>query len=323
MLIKTEFGLNVNLKANMNLGISVIVPTFKRTDSLKRVIHLLKEQTMVDQIEILVIDQNPPGFLVEGIGLDTLKGVNHLILENPNVSEARNFGALNAKYPFLLFLDDDLLPEPTFCEEALAFWSNNEQIDCFCPLVYSFLGEEYELVGIKRKVLKYATSELFEITDTISAAIFFKKDTFMISGGFDPLLFEFAKATEDQEFFLRIAKKGIKLYSFIGLKIFHDEKVSGGCDLRTSGYWETRRKCMRGWVYRYKIHKGGNLKLSWQGRWNLIRSAFLNREGLTSGTQFFMRQFCILMQAIKETNVFLAQHESFYKDFSSIDHFHR
>ena len=323
MFIMTEFSLTFDPKSNMALGISVIVPTFKRTDSLKRVIYLLKEQTMVDQIEILVIDQNPPGFLVEGIGLDTLKGVNHLILEKPNVSEARNFGALNAKYPFLLFLDDDLLPEPTFCEEALTFWSNNEQIDCFCPLVYSLLGEEHELNSIKRKIVKPTSSELFEISDTISAAIFFKKDAFMISGGFDPLLFEFAKATEDQEFFLRIAKKGIKLYSFIGLKIFHDEEVSGGCDLRTSDYWETRRKCMRGWVYRYKIHRGGDLKLSWQDRWNLIRSAFLNRQGLTTSISFFLRQYTLLMQAIRETNEFLIPYNSFYTRFSEIDHFHR
>jgi GT2 family glycosyltransferase len=304
----------------MALGISVIIPTFKRADSLKRVIQLLKAQTIAEQMEILVIDQNPPGFLVEGIGADTLEGVKHLVLEKPNASEARNFGVLNAKYPSLLFLDDDLIPEPTFCEEALTFWSNNEKIDCFCPLVYSLLGEEHELKGIKRKMVKPTSSELFEITDTISAVVFFKKSAFMTSGGFDPLLFEFAKTAEDQEFFLRIAKKGIKLFYFTGLKIFHDEKVPGGCDLRTSDYWETRGKCMRAWVYRYKIHRGGDLKLSVIDLFKLFRSAFLNRQGLTSGFSFVWRQINLLRKSITETNQFLRKLKSCYSDFSKIDH---
>lgn len=304
----------------MALGISVIIPTFKRTDSLKRVIQLLKAQTIAEQMEILVIDQNPPGFLVEGIGADTLEGVKHLILEKPNASEARNYGALNANHAIILFLDDDLIPEPTFCEEALAFWSNNEKIDCFCPLVYSLLGEEHELAGIKRKIVKHTSSELFEITDTISAVVFFKKSAFMASGGFDPLLFEFAKTAEDQEFFLRIAKKRIKLFYFTGLKIFHDEKVPGGCDLRTSDYWETRRKCIRAWVYRYKIHRGGDLNLSFIDLFRLFRSTFLNRKGMTTDLMYIYRQYKILVKSINEANDFLKDLKNNYPNIYEINH---
>ena len=48
------------------------------------------------------------------------------------------------------------------------------------------------------------TKDIYIISDIISAAIFFIKDSFFRSGGFDYLLFEYAKAAEDQEFFLNM-----------------------------------------------------------------------------------------------------------------------
>ena len=47
--------------------LSVIIPTFGRAPSLKRTIESLLEQS-IEPFEILVIDQNSPGWLANELG---------------------------------------------------------------------------------------------------------------------------------------------------------------------------------------------------------------------------------------------------------------
>ena len=44
------------------------------------------------------------------------------------------------------------------------------------------------------------SEHLFRIRDVMSAAMFFRRQTYAASGGFDELLFEYAKTAEDQGF---------------------------------------------------------------------------------------------------------------------------
>jgi GT2 family glycosyltransferase len=303
----------------MKNSLSIIIPTYKRKESLAKLLHALMTQKNISP-EIIVVDQNPPGFLNESIPEGS--NVKHLILKSPNVSEARNRGFMHASGDIILFIDDDLLPGDEFCSKGMAVFNDYPGIGCFSPLVYNEEGKTLALRQAKSKFIRHFKNnpEIFSITDTISAAIFFRREYYERTGGFDPLLFEFAKTAEDQEFFLRMKKRKLELYYVPFIEIFHDETVPGGCDLRTMEYWVSREKCMRAWAYRHRIHHNPIGSLSAKDFFQLSRSGFLNREVLSSGIKNIRRQMTMLKKAIKSSHTFLEDKQGYYSDATKINH---
>lgn len=305
----------------MKLKLSVVIPTYKRTHSLKRLLLLLERQSVANEIEVLVIDQNEEGYLESEIQLSGFSRARQILQKQPNASLARNKGFEHSASELLLFLDDDLMPEEDFCEQGIEFFNSYSFVECFVPFIKNTTGEDedMQLQGDKR-VTKRWDKNLLEITDAMSAALFIKKDAFSKSGGFDVLLFNFAKTAEDQEFFLRLPFKGLRLFYTPSIFIIHDESQAGGCDLRTVDYWITREKCIKSWVFRYRIHRGGDLSLTLADLIGLARSVFINRSILRSGLRKPIRQIGLLSKAMKETKVFLRTHRQLYVNPRQISH---
>lgn len=105
----------------MNLvKVSVIIPTYKRPDTIEAAVRSVMKQTLRD-IEIIVVDDNNPNSFfrqeTEKIVLslvsadDRVRYIRHE--KNMNGSAARNSGIQVAKGEYLAFLDDDdkFLPE--------------------------------------------------------------------------------------------------------------------------------------------------------------------------------------------------------------------
>lgn len=94
--------------------ISVVIPTFRRPDGLRRAVESALAQEGAPDFEVIVVDNAPEG------GADrALAGIKDarltLIAEpNPGVATARNAGWAAASAPRIAFLDDD--------EEALPGW---------------------------------------------------------------------------------------------------------------------------------------------------------------------------------------------------------
>ena len=85
--------------------VSVIVPTYNRADTIKRAIASVQAQTFQDW-ELIVVDDGSTDDTASVLaGLDP-----RLVLirqENQGISGARNTGLLNAKSPYMAFLDSD------------------------------------------------------------------------------------------------------------------------------------------------------------------------------------------------------------------------
>lgn len=304
---------------NMDRTLSVIIPTYKRKDSLIRLLNaLLGQNDLVP--EIIIVDQNAPEFLAGS--LPVAPNIKRLLLEKPNASEARNRGFRKSTGEIILFIDDDLLPAPDFCRKGMAIFENYPTIGIFSPLVYSDQGKELALQQAASKLVSRleANPEIFSITDTISAALFCRRSYFNLTGGFDPMLFDFAKTAEDQEFFLRMRKKELVLYFVPLVDVFHDETVPGGCDLRTTQYWITREKCMRSWAYRYRIHHSLPGRLTPGDIFRLSRSGFLNREGLGAGPAMIIRQIRLMLKAIRSSRQYLQNKLELYRPPEQMDH---
>lgn len=102
-----------------NKLVSVIIPTYKRSDTLKRAVNSVLNQTYKN-IEIIVVDDNNPEtaerertrfVMTQYENIDTVKYIEHPY--NKNGSAARNTGFRAAKGDYIAFLDDDdeFLPE--------------------------------------------------------------------------------------------------------------------------------------------------------------------------------------------------------------------
>lgn len=113
--------------------VSVIIPTYKRSNMLLRAIDSVLNQTY-DNIEVIVVDDNNPD---SEWRIETLKRmkkyenderVKYICHEkNKNGSAARNTGIKNANGEIIAFLDDDDMYCPNKIEKQVSFLLTNDE----------------------------------------------------------------------------------------------------------------------------------------------------------------------------------------------------
>lgn len=101
--------------------VSVIIPTFERSDKLKEILNAYAKQTY-KPIEIIVVDDNSQDegktkqvvndFAKENYGNIAVKYLN-TGKDGYNLAMARNMGIFEATGNYIVFSDDRVLPEPT------------------------------------------------------------------------------------------------------------------------------------------------------------------------------------------------------------------
>lgn len=107
------------------VAVSIVVPTFRRTDSLRRTLESCLRQDGFEgigvdrtRVEIVVVDNSPEGSAAETVRTVAADAadmpIRYVHETRPGVSHARNAGVRAAAGPLLVFLDDD--------EEALDGW---------------------------------------------------------------------------------------------------------------------------------------------------------------------------------------------------------
>lgn len=301
--------------------LSIIIPTFGRTWSLERLLSSIKRQTL-SGIEVIVIDQNKSGYLEQSIPNELTEIIRIVRLPNPNASTARNIGFVVSQSPYLLFIDDDLVLHEEFCQQGVDLLDSLPQIRCLCPWIHTS-SEKASQEEINRRygVLgQIEGTQIYQIRETMSAAIFFERDYFRCSGGFDELLFDYVRTSEDQELFMRMGKRGMQIWIDSLLSVFHDEAVPGGCELRTDDYWRTRSRCVRGWAYRYRMHANHIGKLNLAGFLSLCRSTFLNSQLLKRNLTSTVREVSILISSISDSRGFLKPYLHSRSQVMDIDH---
>lgn len=105
--------------------VSVVIPTYKRFDTLTRAIKSVANQTY-EKIEILVVDDNEPGDeyslavrdLLESLNIRNLRLVTQP--KHINGAAARNAGIRSAQGEYISFLDDDDIIFPEKIEKQVS-----------------------------------------------------------------------------------------------------------------------------------------------------------------------------------------------------------
>ena len=99
----------------MTLGFSVIVPTYRRPNALASCLEALTRLDHPrDRLEVIVVEDGGPTSAFEGLRSRDFGNLRVRWLAQPRrgPAAARNFGARDARMPFLAFTDDDCRPRP-------------------------------------------------------------------------------------------------------------------------------------------------------------------------------------------------------------------
>ena len=139
-----------------NSLVSCIIPSFKRTDTLKRAIDSILAQTH-KEIEVLVVDDNIPGDEYSNALKDILKEYDERVIlvtqkKHINGAVARNEGVKASHGSFIAFLDDDDEWLPTKIERQLAIMKSYPNISGVAGGASLWRGDKEISIFIPRRV---------------------------------------------------------------------------------------------------------------------------------------------------------------------------
>lgn len=172
--------------------ISVVIPTYKRSDKLKDAIASVLNQTY-QNFEIVVVDDNDPNTEYRKAtekfmeSYKSNKKVRYVRMKkNGGGAAARNFGIKESKGEYIAFLDDDDIFMPEKLEHQLKFMLDNKLDASFCNenVLYTdgTLRYKKDYKGFKKEnALKYHLTELIVGTQTFM----YKKSVLEAINGFD------------------------------------------------------------------------------------------------------------------------------------------
>lgn len=186
---------------------SVVVPSYERHHTLKRLIDSLQNQVERD-FEVIIIDQSAERYS----GADSNYGFPLTYYHTPvkGAVRARNTGAMLAQGEIIAFLDDDCLPAADWLLNARAYFDNTETVGVE-GLVYSdhLCDPDWRPV----------TNANFEGIGFMTANLLVRSSAFQYLGGFD-LQFDHPHFREDTDFGWRMQAIGKVPYAK-NVKVFH------------------------------------------------------------------------------------------------------
>jgi len=180
--------------------VSVIIPTFRRPDKLKRAIDSVLAQTY-PHIELWVVDDNHPTSEFRKATEEVMNGYSHddrvkyiQHSSNLNASTARNSGFNKSTGEFICFLDDDDWFFPEKVERQVTFLNDHPQYGgVYCGAVVKNKSSISMLEGDLTEDLLQMKTALF------TPAIMFRRQAVKGLKGFDP---RFTRH-QDYEFMMR------------------------------------------------------------------------------------------------------------------------
>lgn len=202
------------------LKVSIIIPTYKRSDMLCDTVESVLHQTYPN-IEVIVVDDNNPDtewrketsskmsiFSTD----DRVKYICHE--KNKNGSAARNTGIRNSTGDFFCFLDDDDFYYPDKISKQVEFLLKNQVDACFCD--YKKNG----VVVCVDKNIDIARNILLEEPTPQTSGWMVTKNAVNSLNGFDESYFRH----QDYEFLLRFLRAGFKIEKIGG--ILYERRVT-------------------------------------------------------------------------------------------------
>lgn len=245
------------------MDFSVIIPTYKRKNSLLSLLNFLKDS--INQIdisikgEIIVVEQMPFVFSEEEIFLKKkeLPFLRWIKIEKANLPLARDIGILLSQGEIIIFLDDDLEIGNGFLGAYLDFFQKTEEnvvvvtgrlIQPNLKGFYSVLEKIPPFFSPFSKMI-YGGFNLNKtrLVQTVKGCnVAFRRKILLEIGGFDPN-FEVVALREEADVIERLKKKGYKVFYIPQAKAIHQQVKEGGERQRDYSellYWGRRSESL-------------------------------------------------------------------------------
>jgi len=225
------------LPHHMDLGVSVIIPTYRRPEPLRDVLADLGALAPV-RAEVLVVDQSPTPCL-EREQFTLANGFPVRVLRRPpGVVAARNFAAAEARHEILLFLDDDVrIADPGFLAWHLANYED-PAVDAVCG--QELIGPHFAVEPPDRSQFAslYEEAEFFSrgssekrpVAHLSTCNCSIRRNAFERVGGFDPI-FTGNSYGDDTDLAIRVARAGMRILFDPQASVRHLHWQAGGLRL--------------------------------------------------------------------------------------------
>jgi glycosyltransferase involved in cell wall biosynthesis len=193
-------------------GFSVVIPTYRRRGSLERTLTSLRRlEYPRDRLEVIVVnDGGDDGTAEMARRLEIGFKLRLFEQNNSGPGAARNLGVEQAAFPYVLFLDDDVIPIPQLVHEHAA--AHRERHDLV--VMGTLLGDSKE----RTPWLRWESITLAKQYDAMDAGLFeptpwqfytgnasLLRDHVVRAGGFDPKY----RRAEDIELGFRLERLGL------------------------------------------------------------------------------------------------------------------
>lgn len=205
--------------------LSVIVPTRNRRSALARLLEFCQQYAPGAGFEMVVVDDGSTDDTVEFLKAksSSLPWLRWISVSPGGPARARNLGAVAARYPILLFINDDVFPSDTDFFRSHARLHSGNPDPCFAVLgqidwpQHPDFPTSTAMAAVKATGYRFAFDRLAPGTFAdwrffYTANVSVKKDltTDWLRDGFDE---RFTRAAfEDTEFAYRHSRRGLKVY---------------------------------------------------------------------------------------------------------------
>lgn len=232
------------------MNFSIIIPTYKRPDDLRKCLESILVQTVIP-LEVIVVD-NADYFETEQVIYKSLDlfmeyGINIKYIKNGNSNSAniaRNIGADNSKGDILLFIDDDILLDKDFIKEIASVYEmypnaigvqgfiENTKASEFVDIIHKFYYLNHhtknynKLLPSIQDVCAYPLTRIINCQWIMSGCTGYKKQFFQ-KFKFDENMYKYCSG-DDVDISYRIYKEYPKsLYQTPFAKVIHATSDTG------------------------------------------------------------------------------------------------
>jgi GT2 family glycosyltransferase len=221
------------------LRISLIIVNYFTVENVIQFLNSLEKIELKIDYEVIIVNNS----CKESINYDK-SSIKINVIEmgfNSGFGKACNFGALNSKAEFLLFVNPDVVFTENPFDRLFNYIEKNPNsgviggslLNSDGSSQYSYNDfpdlkwELYELFGITNNLIEKKINEIqqtpLQVDWVIGAFMFVKKCVFSEVGGFDEDFFLYYEDTDLQK---KIYDKGYKNYLLPDVKVFHGTKSS-------------------------------------------------------------------------------------------------
>jgi GT2 family glycosyltransferase len=119
------------------LIVSVIIPTFNRLSRLKQAVIALEMQTYPrENFEVVIVSDGSTDGTNDYLNtIDSPLIIRTIIQSNAGPAAARNNGIRHAKGKYILFLDDDVVPQPRLIDEHMRLQEGRDNLILIGPML--------------------------------------------------------------------------------------------------------------------------------------------------------------------------------------------